>query len=259
MEYFAAMASGPRADDAKYVLDLREYRMMPQTIPLSQTTASTTYAFNLAPNTSSVSVAFQSLKAGNGSCSLSKFIVPTALFQRGAETSLSRFYVNFANQNRPREENESFITYQGPNGKVVQGNERAGTTTNFFTQRYMETMTNTGQLFKPGGCETLEEWLERGAYYNWMWPRDGNDLSTRFHVFVAFEAEVDQKLDGGFETELVKRGWPSQIAGQNNDIQILIFDMIPRAFSLSLRNGAVVSAETTSAMVADGVRRLRTE
>jgi len=259
MEYFAAMASGPRADDAKYVLDLREYRMMPQTIPLSQTTASTTYAFNLAPNTSSVSVAFQSLKAGNGSCSLSKFIVPTRLFQRGAETSLSRFYVNFANQNRPREENESFITYQGPNGKVVQGNERAGTTTNFFTQRYLETMTNTGQLFKPGGCETLEEWLERGAYYNWMWPRDGNDLSTRFHVFVAFEAESDQKLAGGFETELVKRGWPNDIAGQNNDIQILIFDMIPRAFSLSLRNGSVVSAETTSAMVADGVRRIRTE
>lgn len=259
MEYFAAMASGPRADDAKYVLDLREYRMMPQTIPLSQTTASTTYAFNLAPNTSSVSVAFQSLKAGNGSCSLSKFIVPTRLFQRGAETALSRFYVNFANQNRPREENESFITYQGPNGKVVQGNERAGTTTNFFTQRYLETMTNTGQLFKPGGCETLEEWLERGAYYNWMWPRDGNDLSTRFHVFVAFEAEVDQKIAGGFETELVKRGWPNEIAGQNNDIQILIFDMIPRAFSLSLRNGSVVSAETTSAMVADGVRRIRTE
>lgn len=259
IEYFAAMASGPRADDVKYVLDLREYRMMPQAIPLSQTTASTTYAFNLAPNTSSVSVAFQSLKAGNGSCSLSKFIVPTELFQRGAETALQRFYVNFANQNRPREENESYITYQGPNTTVTQGNDRAGTTTQFFTQRYLETMTNTGQLFKPGGCETLEEWLERGAYYNWMWPRDGNDLSTRFHVFCAFEPAVDQSLAGGLETELVKRGWPKEINSQNNDIQILIFDMIPRAFSLSLRNGAVVSAETTNAMVADGVRRIRTE
>jgi hypothetical protein len=259
IEYFAAMASGPRADDAKYVLDLREYRMMPQTIPLSQTTASTTYAFNLAPNTSSVSVAFQSLKAGNGSCSLSKFIVPTEFFQRGAETALQRFYVNFANQNRPREENESYITYQGPNTKIAQGNDRAGTTTQFFTQRYLETMTNTGQLFKPGGCETLEEWIERGAYYNWMWPRDGNDLSTRFHVFCAFEPAVDTKVAGGLETELVKRGWPSQISGQNNDVQILIFDMIPRAFSLTLRNGSVVSAETTSAMVADGVRRIRTE
>ena len=259
IEYFAAMASGPRADDVKYVLDLREYRMMPQTIPLPQTTASTTYAFNLAPNTSSVSVAFQSLHAGNGSTSLSKFVVPTKLHLHGAETSLSRFYVNFANQNRPREENESFITYQGPNTTVTMGNTKAETTTQFFTQRYLETMTNTGQLFKPGGCETLEEWLERGAYYNWMWPRDGNDLSTRFHVFVAFEAATAEGKVGELETELVKRGWPEKIQGQNNDIQILIFDMIPRAFSLSLRNGSVVSAETASAMIADGVRRIRTE
>ncbi len=259
IEYFAAMASGPRADDVKYVLDLREYRMMPQTIPLSQTTASTTYAFNLAPNTSSVSVAFQSLHAGNGSTSLSKFIVPTKIHQHGAETALARFYVNFANQNRPREENESYITYQGPNTEVSLGNTRENTTTQFFTQRYLETMTNTGQLFKPGGCETLEEWLERGAYYNWMWPRDGNDLSTRFHVFVAFEAATAENKAGHLETELVKRGWPSKISEQNNDIQILIFDMIPRAFSLSLRNGSVVSAETTSAMIADGVRRVRVE
>lgn len=259
IEYFAAMASGPRADDAKYVLDLREYRMMPQTIPLTQTDASTTYSFNLAPNTSSVSVAFQSLKAGSGSCSLSKFIVPTQFSARGAETALDRFYVNFANQNRPREENESYVTHQGPNNTIATGTTREGTTTQFFTQRYLETMTNTGQLFKPGGCETLEEWYERGAYYNWMWPRDGNDLSTRFHVFCAFKKAVPVVDEITLRRELVTRYWPDKISDQNNDIQILIFDMIPRAFSLSLRNGAVVSAETTSAMVADGVRRVRAE
>lgn len=259
IEYFAAMASGPRADDVKYVLDLREYRMMPQTIPLTQTDASTTYSFNLAPNTSSVSVAFQSLKAGSGSCSLSKFVVPTQLSSRGAETALNRFYVNFANQNRPREENESYVTHQGPNTTIATGTTREGTSTQFFTQRYLETMTNTGQLFKPGGCETLEEWYERGAYYNWMWPRDGNDLSTRFHVFCAFKKAAPVIDDASLRNELVTRYWPDKIGDQNNDIQILIFDMIPRAFSLSLRNGSVVSAETTSAMVADGVRRIRTE
>ena len=270
IEFFAAMASGPRADDAKYILDLREYRMIPQPIPLTQTVSSNTYPFNLAPNTSSVSVAFQTSKAGNGSCSLSKFIVPTQLFQRGAETALSRFYVNFANQNRPREENESFVTYDGPNTAVTQGNSRATSSTQFFTQRYIETMTNTGQLFKPGGCETLEEWFERGAYYNWMWPRDGNDLSTRFHVFCSFQAATPLVTTTATEantqmgipelsTELVNRSWPSTIQDNNNDINILVFDMIPRAFSLSLRNGSVVSAETTSSMVADGVRRVRTE
>jgi hypothetical protein len=259
IEYFAAMASGPRADDAKFVLDLREYRMIPQPIPLSQTPNSNTYPFNLAPNSSSVSVAFQSAKAGNGSVSLSKFIVPTALFPRGAETALNRFYVNFANQNRPREENESFVTYGGPNSTVTDGTTRVGTTTQFFTQRYIETMTNTGQLFKPGGCETLEEWFERGAYYNWMWPRDGNDLSTRFHVFVSFHAADALTDTAALSKELLNRGWPDKIDGLNNDINILVFDMIPRAFSLTLRNGAVTHAETTNSMVADGVRRVRVE
>lgn len=259
IEFFAAMASGPRADDAKFVLDLREFRMIPQAIPLSQTNASTTYAFNLAPNTSSVSVAFQSLKAGNGSCSLSKFIVPTQFHIRGAETSLSRFYVNFANQNRPREENESFITYVGPGNTQIEAGGKGLNSAQFFTQRYLETMTNTGQLFKPGGCETLEEWLERGAYYNWMWPRDGNDLSTRFHVFCAFEPALKDDTVEGVGQQLLLRRWPFQVNEQNNDIQILVFDMIPRAFALTLRNGAVISAETTSAMVGDGVRRLRQE
>lgn len=259
IEFFAAMASGPRADDAKFVLDLREYRMIPQPMPLTQTTGTNTYPFNLASNTSSVSVAFQSSSAGKGGTSLSKFVVPTQLFPRGAETALSRFYVNFANQNRPREENESFISYQGPNDLVTLGNDRKGTT-QFFTQRYLESMTNTGQLFKPGGCETLEEWLERGAYYNWMWPRDGNDLSTRFHVFCAFTGHT-----GGIATipqlaeQLTTRAWPQTIDDQSNDITILVFDMIPRAFSLTLRNGSVVNAETTSSMVADGVRRIRVE
>lgn len=259
IEYFAAMASGPRADDAKFVLDLREYRMIPQPIPLSQTPNSNTYPFNLAPNSSSVSVAFQSAKAGNGSVSLSKFIVPTTLFPRGAETALNRFYVNFANQNRPREENESFVTYGGPNTTVTEGTTRTGSTTQFFTQRYIETMTNTGQLFKPGGCETLEEWFERGAYYNWMWPRDGNDLSTRFHVFVSFHAADEVSDTATLSKELVNRSWPDKIDGLNNDINILVFDMIPRAFSLTLRNGAVTHAETTNSMVADGVRRVRVE
>ena len=112
-EFYAGMAMGPRADEAKFVLDLREYRMSPLTIPEQQTAMPGTYPFNLAPTTASVCVAFQSAKAGNGSCSLSKFIVPTQLAQRGAETALDRFYVTFANQNRPREENESVLSYRG--------------------------------------------------------------------------------------------------------------------------------------------------
>jgi hypothetical protein len=273
-EFYAGMAQGPRADEAKFVLDLREYRMTPYTIPEQQTALPGTYPFNLAPTTASVCVAFQSAKAGNGSTSLSKFIVPTQFAQRGAETALDRFYVTFANQNRPREENESVLSYRGySEANMSTSQDTKAQAVQYFTQRYMETMINAGQLYRPGGCESFEEWLERGAYYNWVWPRDGGDLSTRFHVNVAFKAEnlnqdADRLADVG--QKLLYRGWPRLIkkggalsvngaAGEQllvNDIAILVFDMIPKAFSLSITNGKVTGSETTSAMINEQARKM---
>ena len=268
IEFFAGMATGPRADDAKFVLDLREYRMFPQTIPTGQEGTSNTYVFNLSSNSASVSVAFQSSTAGNGSSALSKFHIPTLLDEKGGETSLKRFYVNFANQNRPREENESKILLaegvSAPNAAVVdEGNTVDKTPANFFMQRYLESMLNTSQLYKAGGCETFEEWLQRGVFYNWVWPRDGSDLSTRFHVFVSFETTIasEDSLDTSAKFSLSSSSGtiPARIRGTANLIRILVFDMVPRAYMLSIRNGAVVGAETSNVMVADGVRRLRTD
>ena len=267
-ELYCGMAMGPRADEAKFVLDMREYRMTPYSIPEQQTGLPNTYPFNLSPTTASVCVAFQSAKAGNGTCSLSKFVVPTQYTPRGAETALDRFYVTFANQNRPREENESQLSYRGYSetemgtqyNTVDQGVQ-------YFTQRYMETMINAGQLFRPGGCESFEEWLERGAYYNWVWPRDGGDLSTRFHVNVAFKPVGENRDADNIKEvakQLLRRAWPRQLLrgkpGQEalliNDINILVFDMVPKAFSLSITNGKVTGAETTAAMINDAARKM---
>jgi hypothetical protein len=141
----------------------------------------------------------------------------------------------------------------------------------------METMINAGQLYRPGGCESFEEWLERGAYYNWVWPRDGGDLSTRFHVNVAFNAQSENKdADPVKEVakQLLYRGWPRTILrgkpaseGKSppqlseetpliNDINILVFDMVPKAFSLSITNGKVTGSETTAAMINDAARKM---
>ena len=267
-EFYAGMAMGPRADEAKFVLDLREYRMTPYSIPEQQTKQTHTYPFNLSPTTASVCVAFQSSKAGNGSVSLSKFIVPTQVAPRGAETALQRFFVTFANQNRPREENESVLSYRGYSADSM-GTQTAtdSQAVQYFTQRYMETMINAGQLYRPGGCESFEEWLERGAYYNWVWPRDGGDLSTRFHVNVAFNGQSEVKDTDPVKEmakQLLYRGWPRVInrgaPGSEtpliNDINILVFDMIPKAFSLSVTNGKVVGSETTAASINDAARKM---
>ena len=131
----------------------------------------------------------------------------------------------------------------------------------------METMINAGQLYRPGGCESFEEWLERGAYYNWVWPRDGGDLSTRFHVNVAFNGQSEVKDTDPVKEmakQLLYRGWPNTIKrgapGSEtpliNDINILVFDMVPKAFSLSITNGKVTGSETTAAMINDAARKM---
>ena len=211
-------------------------------------------------------MAFQSAKAGNGSVSLSKFIVPTQVAPRGAETALQRFLVTFANQNRPREENESVLSYRGFSESDMGTQPRTESqAVQYFTQRYMETMINAGQLYRPGGCESFEEWLERGAYYNWVWPRDGGDLSTRFHVNVAFNGQSDSPDSDPVKSmaqQLLYRGWPRVIPrGRENtplinDINILVFDMVPKAFSLSITNGKVTVSETTAAMINDAARKM---
>ena len=208
-----------------------------------------------------MTVAFQSAKAGNGSSALSKFVVPTKVTSRGAETALDRFYVNFANQNRPREENESVLSYRGHSSSKIEASAlHSDVSTQFFTQRYQETMLNTGQFGRAGGCETFEEWLDRGAYYNWVWPRDGADLSTRFHVFVQFRSDKQDDTKDRYQQmsyRLLTRDWPETIGSVSNDVNILVFDMVPKAYSLSITNGRVTGAETSAVMAGDGVRRPR--
>lgn len=251
IEFFAAMVSGPRADDAKFVLDLSELRMSPLTLTPETVTTSQTYPFNLSPNSSKIAVAFQSGAAGNGIMSLTKFHLPTNQGLSGGELALNRFYVNFAGQNRPREENESELATTLPFPSAFNELENSK---QFFSQRYLETMWNSGLINTQGGCETFEEWLARGAFYHWNWPRDGGDLSTRFHVFLAMHnGDVSTDMKGS----IVHNGYSRDINGQPNNVVVLVFDVVSRPYLISIRNGNVVSAETSEATIPDGARRIR--
>lgn len=251
IEFFAAMVSGPRADDAKFVLDLSELRMSPLTLAPETVITSQTYPFNLSPNSSKIAVAFQSGAAGNGIMSLTKFHLPTNQGLSGGELALNRFYVNFAGQNRPREENESELATILPFPSTFNELENSK---QFFSQRYLETMWNSGLINTQGGCETFEEWLARGAFYHWNWPRDGGDLSTRFHVFLAMHnGDVSSDMKGS----IVHNGYSKDINGQPNNVVVLVFDVVSRPYLISIRNGNVVSAETSEATIPDGARRIR--
>ena len=93
-------------------------------------------------------------------------------------------------------------------------------------------------------------------------------MSTRFHVNVAFNAASDVKETDPVKEmakQLLYRGWPRTIPrgppGSSetqliNDINILIFDMVPKAFSLTITNGKVTGSETTAAMINESARKM---
>ena len=298
MSFFAAMVTGPRSDDVNFVLDFAERKMIQYQIPATQMNQPTAYNFNISPTSTDVTVAFQSTFAGRGVQSLSKFHVPTKSKPFGCETALKRFYVNFNGQNRPREENESILTKTFPalpapvvgdpltlnlSGVRIAANGNSIVTTGavaapirtlqhlmapgpsadtkqFFTQRYVETMLNTSMMFSSGGCESFHTWLERGAYYHWVWPRDGADLSTTFTVFVEFfQAASNTNMTQLSQIEESQQMYQVLVGKDRlpNTVNLCIFDKNLRNFTLTIQNGNVTYCEASNSFTADGVRRPR--
>ena len=49
----------------------------------------------------------------------------------------------------------------------------------------------SGGYVDAGGCESIEDWQERGAYYHFAIPRDGLSNATRVNVHTGFESGTD--------------------------------------------------------------------
>jgi hypothetical protein len=161
MYFYAAVVDGNRSDDLTYLIDLEETRCQVDSLT-DGATGLQQKNFDVSPSTYALTAAFQDDSAGtNTQYSASKFKVRNA-----NELSLTRFYMNYAGQNKPQPDADP---------QFVAGTDRT-------TQRYMETILHSGSFFDSGGSETLEEYHERGSYYYFSWPRDGTDRSTRVNI-----------------------------------------------------------------------------
>ena len=133
-------------------------------------------SFDVSPSTYQLSVCFQDLRAGNNSqISQSKFKSYNGGVNVATETALTRFYLNFAGQSQP---NPDFA------GEF-------NSTTDYLTQRYLETQLNTGAFFDTGGPESYADWIKRGMYMTFQTPRDGSDRSTRVMLNQQFATGTD--------------------------------------------------------------------
>ncbi len=266
LDLFVAQALGPTEEKGSpFILDLRCHQVTKYPLPTNQATAPTHYNFQVDPAVTQVSVAFQSNNAELGACSMSKFVIPSTFSSQGAETALTRFSVDFAGLIRPAEDMEAKMTYRTASAQHISPSPEALTTsTNYNMSRFNETMMNNGTLYN--GCETFQQWLARGAYYSYLWPKDGRDRNTRFRVFAAF----NEQLPTGTNIEkLLNRKWPRYLPEKTtlnqelrlpfveNSIAILVHTVVPKVWEISIVNQRVVLAQPKSVLIGDGVRSVR--
>ena len=197
---YLATVNGPRSDTARYILDLNETRC--QRGQISTSTSTQQRNFEVSPNTAALSVAFQDNRIGTNSIySPSKFRINAAHDETtGLETKLTRLYIQYASQVKPVNGDSDFSFSAGKD---------------FLVQRYYDTLINSG-LSAHGDTETIEEWIGRGAYYHFAWPRDGRSQETR--TTVNFQMSADAS------------------AGS-----VLLFDHYQRVFQVTVRNGKVTN------------------
>jgi len=208
MYLYCAFVDGPRVDDITYLLDLQQTRCQADVINNSSFGQKN---FDVSPSTRALTLAYQDSRIGeNTALSPAKFksyenvATPTT----AQELKLTRMYINYAGQNLPAPDADP---------QFVAGLD-------YTTQRYTATQLYSGAYYDTGGCETLQEFHERGPYYHFSIPRDATDNSTRVTCHQGFQPTTDV-----------------------TNMRVLLFDHSSQVCRVTIRDGRVTSVELEDA------------
>ena len=126
------------------------------------------YEFTIPSSTESISVFVQSGNSGSNA------IIPPTNFRcvDGSEKNLTSLQLTYANTTKPSTRWDSNYT----------------TAINEMTQRYNDSLLESGLLMNSGGCETFDEWMNRGPLYHYSFERDADDKSTQLQLSTTFSS-----------------------------------------------------------------------
>lgn len=204
MYMYCAFVDGPRVDDITYLLDLQQTRCQADVINNSSFGQKN---FDVSPSTRALTLTYQDSRIGeNTALSAAKFKsydnIPTPSTPQ--ELKLNRMYLNYAGQNFPAPDADP---------QFVAGLD-------YTTQRYSATQLYSGAYYDTGGCETIQEFHERGPYYHFSVPRDSTDNSTRVTCHQGFQAGTDV-----------------------TNMRVLLFDHSSQVCRVSIQGGRVTNVE----------------
>ena len=193
----AYQTQAARVEDIVYYIELHNTRCQATEMNNNSFSQKT---FDVNPGTTALTVAYQDGRVlTDASLSASEFKL-----QSNAERTLNRFNIEFANQSKP-----------SPDGAPTYS-----ATVNYTTQLYLRGLIESGQYQSAeGGSESLNEWLEKGAYYYFEWRRDGDDRSTKVVVHQSFDSPI------------------------NDNCNLLLFDHSRSIVEVVISNGEVASVK----------------
>ena len=213
MKLFISVVDGPLAGSSdgkgQYCLNVSDWVCNAQQAQINNTNSLRLATYDVHASTTQLAFAFQNPETSSNT----KYPVSRFLCQQHDEQKLTRFFIQYAGQQRPTPDSDQSLDLKSDNltDAVLPSK-------NNLTQRWYETLINTNAMYNPGGVESFARWLSLGPYYYFNWPKPPTDISTR----VSFQYVMNN----------------AQVCN------ILLFSRNNTAHMISLSNGRVVGVET---------------
>ena len=202
MYFYMYTVDAERFDDGEYWLDIQNVRCQVEAMP-NDSTSLTQKNFDVHGSTNALTLAFQDIRAGTDTrSSESKFKIRTVVSNTGGqsilegqELLLNRFFLNYGNSQKPSPDFDGQWLEATGNSSTNQINQ--------LSQRWADSLMQAGGYHSEGGSETLKEWIARGPYYHFLWPRDASEDHTRVNVQYQFR----KAFDGGIQHNVLLFSW----------------------------------------------------
>ena len=181
-------------------------------------TSLTQKSFDVPGRTSALTLAFQDQGQGSDTrCSRSKFKIRPAPVddavhvssQEGQDLLIERFFLQYGNEQKPVPD------FDGKYEKVRANALLTGC--NYLVHRYVDSLMQADLFHTDGGAESFNDWIRRGPYYHFRWPKDAMETSTRVSVNFKF----------------------SRLFAEGLEHQVILFSQWRTAYKFTYRDGRV--------------------
>jgi len=172
---------GETVSSKSYALDLQNVHCQADTV---QNASLNQRYFDVSPSTVALAVAYQDARLQDTRVSASYFTcAPADLGAAGygsgkLQNNLSRFFISYGGMQKPQPD----------------ADPQYDASTDRIAERYYETQLESLMAYDPAGPETYQEWLRRGLYMLYNFPKDGDSAATRVQVNSQFSAETGENM-----------------------------------------------------------------